>query len=167
MTVPKSTHRHAPRRRTLTRSTFPEPERYRTSSREQQSVIRLAGRVVQRDRQMPDGKQITCTVRPLDNDERIGIDDVAPSYLLQIFLPFDPIQIDVKHCRAGRRVLVDERVGRTCHRLSDTVPATDRLREGRLACSKFAGERVDKLRMRIGAKPLAPFNQLRLAHDEM
>src|SRR3954467_213560 len=123
--------------------------------------------MLQADGHVVAGDPIARALRPLDEHEGIFADHFIPAEVLQLRRGLEAIEIEMIDRRSRRLITMDERERRAGDVFRDTVPATDRLHEGRLSRAQLAADRDQQRRRRHSAETLAPFDELRLIEREM
>src|SRR5262245_66649627 len=90
---------------------------------------------------------VRSVLGPFDQHERFLGQNLVPSDVRELVGSIETIEVEMKHRRLRRTVLMDERKRRTRHLFSDTVAATDCLGERRLPGAELAGDGDNEWRM--------------------
>src|SRR5690349_22602221 len=114
------------------------------------------------NRDMVARKEITRTLRPFDEHERFGGENVIPPDVRELVWTAQAIKVEVIHRRASTGELVHQGEGRTGHVVRHAVPAADGTRECRLAGAELTAERHEQWRTRGAAESLSPVDQFGL-----
>src|SRR5437867_6869442 len=118
------------------------------------------------DRHMVQRELCARPLGPFDENERLTADDVIPADVRQLVGTTQSIEIEMKHWRSRRDILMNDGEGRARNLFLHAVPTTDRPRQRGLACSKLPTERDYKRGLRCSPQPFAPRHQLRLRERE-
>ena len=121
--------------------------RLRLSPGEKNPTRRVADDVVDVDRQMIFRQSRSRPLGPLHQNQCPCGHDVVPAKIRELGRRLHAIEIDVKHRRVRRGILLDQRVSGTGDPLFDAVSKADRLRERSFAGAQLASECYKKRRM--------------------
>src|SRR5690349_18596304 len=114
------------------------------------------------NRHMVARKAIPRALRPFDEHERFGGENVIPPEVRELVWTAKAIKIEVIHRRASTGELVHQGEGRTGHVVTHAVPAADGARECCLARSEVTAERHEQRGTRGAAESLSPVDQFGL-----
>src|SRR5688500_9966324 len=107
---------------------------------------RVALDVAQLDRYMPSGKEISSAFGPLDEHERVRLNDVVPPDVLQVRQFFEAIQVHMMDRRLCRVILMHDGERRAGDVLLYAESLADGAGQGSLSGAGIARERNDERR---------------------
>src|SRR5690348_12323463 len=107
------------------------------SPRVQQSPRRIIRQMLQADGYVHPRNLTRRVLRPLDDDERLGRQNLIPAEIRELGRRLETIEIEMIDRRLSSGVLMDQREGRTRHVFCNAITATNRARQRRLSGAKI------------------------------